>query len=70
MRFDGVREPGGGAESFIYRGGNGDEMAFDGVGDFVEFIVDKREARDMNLGGIAMKHVLITILRHFEEWYW
>lgn len=42
-------------------------MAFDGVGDFVDFIVDKSEVRDEVLGGVAVKDVLITIPRHFEE---
>lgn len=66
-RFDGVRKPRGGAESFVDGGGNGGEMAFDGVGDFVYFIVNKSEVRNEILGGVAVKHVLITILRHFEE---
>lgn len=66
-RFDGVRKPRGGAESFVDGGGNGGEMAFDGVGDFVYFIVDKSEVRNEILGGEAVKHILIIILRHFEE---
>lgn len=38
-------------------------MAFDGVGDFVDFIVDESEVRDEVLGGVA----ITTISRHFEE---
>lgn len=66
-RFDRVRKPWAGAESFVYGGGNQGEMAFDVVGDFGDFIIDESEARDEILGGVAGKDVLITIPRHFEE---
>lgn len=74
-RFDGVRKPWGGAESFVHGGGNGDEMAFDGVSDFVDLMVDESEARDVVILGVGVKHIKDTVndafndtmLTHFEE---
>lgn len=72
-RFDGVRKPRGGAESFVHGGGNGGEMAFDGVSDFVDLIVDESEARDVFILGVAVEHIkdtvkdTFTMPTHFEE---
>lgn len=74
-RFDGVRKPRGGAESFVHGGGNRDEMAFDGVSDSVDLIVDESEARNVIILRVAVKHIRDTVkntvndtrLTHFEE---
>lgn len=50
--FDGVREPGCGAEGFVDRRPDRDKMRFDRIADFIEFFVHRPE--DVVDGDVAL----------------